>query len=114
MPEGPAGVAEVDVVERRAADGDRRDADAGALERREHRRHGGRAAVDAGSERTAVDERLADARARAVRTEMARSSPSPSTSSTTIASPRSSAFSSSGEPVATTRPWSTIASRLAS
>ena len=45
----------------RGGDGDGGDTDAGALERGEHRRDGGRAAVGPGAQRAAVDERLADA-----------------------------------------------------
>jgi len=62
-----AGMAAIDVIERRSADGDRRDADAGALERREHRRHGRCAALGPGANRAPVDERLGNARHRCQR-----------------------------------------------
>ena len=109
--ERAAGVAQVDVVERGAGDGDGGDGDARALERGED----GRAPPRAPSSARARSVRpstvtLAHARRRAPSARGTPPSPAASRSSTWMASPRSSALSASGVPSATTRPRSTIAS----
>jgi hypothetical protein len=54
-------VAEIDVVERRARDGDGRDGEAARLERLQDTRHGARAVLGAGVQRAAVEDDLAHA-----------------------------------------------------